>query len=111
MYFTDKQTTCSNTASMRTELTGSNRCTAGVLIATGAAPVLELCRLLLEAGRDPATALEVYRGPTLCLLVRAIGEAAQLEINGKGNGFSRRQAVGTAPLIAPFAFRHIGERL
>jgi hypothetical protein len=57
-----------------------------------------MCRRLLAAGIDPATRLEVYRGATLALTVRAIGEAANLEINAKGTGFARRCAVRAAPL-------------
>jgi hypothetical protein len=35
-----------------------------------------LCRKLVAAGHDPATVMHVYRGQTLALKVRAIGEAA-----------------------------------
>jgi hypothetical protein len=42
--------------------------------------VRALCRSLLEAGHDPATSMEVYRGPTLTLRVRSIGEAAKLTV-------------------------------
>ncbi|MFY9839327.1 MAG: hypothetical protein WAK55_23200 [Xanthobacteraceae bacterium] len=46
-----------------------------------------MCRKLVEAGHDPATPLEAWRGKTLCLLVRSIGEAARLEVSGEGVGF------------------------
>src|SRR5262245_32027739 len=45
------------------------------------APILALCRALIEAGHDPATPLEVSRGSTLCLRVRSIGEGAKLTID------------------------------
>jgi hypothetical protein len=35
----------------------------------------------------------------LCLLVRSIGEAAELEINGDGTGFRRRRQPDAAPPI------------
>jgi hypothetical protein len=44
------------------------------------APVLALCRALIEAGHDPNTPLEAYRGATLCLRVRSIGEGAKLTV-------------------------------
>ena len=77
-------------APIRAELTGSNLCSALVLTTRAPAPVLALCRQLVAAGHDPALPLEAYRGVTLCLRVRSIGEAARLEINGEGTGFRRR---------------------
>jgi hypothetical protein len=47
----------------------------------GDAVVCALCRRLVEAGHDPAMPLEVYRGSTLALRVRSIGEAAGLTVN------------------------------
>ena len=61
-------------APLRAELIGSRRCSAVGITATGNAPVLTLCRRLIEAGHDPAARLEAYRGTTLCLRVRSIGE-------------------------------------
>jgi hypothetical protein len=57
---------------------------AGIeVIATrqGDAVVCALCRRLVESGHDPATPLAVYRGSTLALRVRGIGEAARLTVN------------------------------
>jgi hypothetical protein len=42
--------------------------------------VCALCRRLVEAGHDPATPLEAYRGDSLALKVRSIGEAAGLTV-------------------------------
>jgi hypothetical protein len=81
---------------IRAELIGSDTCTACGHTAHGAAPVLALCRLLVDAGINPAQPLDAYRGDTLCLHVRSIGEAAKLEIDGKGCGFKRGAAVGIA---------------
>ena len=71
------------------ELIGSDRCSALGMTARGTTPVLGLCRLLVEAGLDPITPLEAWRGSTLCLRVRRIGEAAQLELSPRGAGFVR----------------------
>jgi hypothetical protein len=85
---------------LRAELIGSDGCTAEGFSAVGAAPVLMLCRKLVEAGFDPRTPLEAWRQGTLALRVRSIGEAAHLEINSKGTGFVRRSAVRTASPVA-----------
>jgi len=84
---------------IRADLIDSDTCTALGLTCNSASPVLALCRALVEAGHDPATPLEAYRGKTFCLRIRSICECAELEINGKGSGFKRRAAVGTASLV------------
>jgi hypothetical protein len=71
---------------IRADLIGSSTCTAAGITAHGAAPVLALCRRLLEAGFDPDQPLEAYRGTTLALRIRAIGEAARLTVKTAGNG-------------------------
>jgi hypothetical protein len=50
------------------------------LTARGRAPVLSLCRQLVAAGHDPAQPAEAYRGETLALRIRSLGEAAGLEV-------------------------------
>src|SRR5262245_56383691 len=50
------------------------------------AVVCALCRRLVEAGHDPATPMEVYRGSTLALHVRSIGAAAKLTVEESGSG-------------------------
>jgi hypothetical protein len=84
------------------EISGSDRCTALGLEVRASAPVLGLCRLLVETGYDPGLRLDAYRGETLCLRVRSIGEVAGLEINGKGTGLRPRHAVATASPIEYF---------
>ena len=66
--------------------------TALGLTVTSDIPVLALCRKLVESSTySPSTPLDAYRGDTLCLKVRSIGEAAKLEISGnKGVGFRPR---------------------
>src|SRR5689334_11620477 len=66
------------------QLIGQDTCVALGITVHATAPVLEICRALTAAGHDPGRPLHGYRGNTLCLLVRAIGEAARLEINAKG---------------------------
>jgi hypothetical protein len=70
---------------------------------TSSSPVLALCRKLFERGHDPARPLHAYRGDTLALRVRSIGEAARLEVNGGGTGFRPATRSGAGPPIAPTA--------
>jgi hypothetical protein len=76
---------------IRAKLVGCTAMACGKT-AIGGSPVLDLCRELVAAGHNPQTPLEAYRGETLCLTVRSIGEAAGLEINGKGTGFRLRRS-------------------
>jgi hypothetical protein len=96
---TDTRDFCAGQAPLRAELIGADTCTALRLSARGAAPILALCRRLIEAGHDPAMALEVYRGKVLALAVRSIGEGAGLDVNSKGSGFVRSRTVRTAPPV------------
>ena len=59
---------------IRAELTGADTCTARGITSRSSTPVLAMCRRLIEAGCDPATRLDAYRGDVLCLRVRSIGE-------------------------------------
>jgi hypothetical protein len=74
---------------IRAELIGSDTCTAMGIIARVHSPVLALCRLLIEAGHNPFARLEAYRGSTMCLTVRSIGEGAMLRTATHGVGFER----------------------
>jgi hypothetical protein len=78
------------------ELSGSDTACALGITVQARAPVLALCRLLVEAGYDPETPLEAWRSDVLCLRVRSICEGASLEINGDGTGFRRRRAPDAA---------------
>ena len=69
---------------IRAELIHSDCCFALEMTERSAAPVLALCRRLLEAGHDPATQLEAWRGDVLCLRIRSIGEGAALRIGTHG---------------------------
>jgi hypothetical protein len=85
---------------LRAEHLGASICTAGGIAGRGNTPVLALCRQLLAAGLNPAQAMEVYRGATLALRIRSIGEAAGLEINADGTGFRPARQPDAAPLAA-----------
>jgi hypothetical protein len=74
---------------IRADLIGSTQASAAGIVVTGHGPVFRLCRALVRAGHDPETPLEAYRGATLCLRVRSIGEAAQLAVKDDKNGRPR----------------------
>src|SRR5262245_64120594 len=59
-------------AALCADLVGSDICTAPAIIARSYAPVLALCRRLVEAGLDLARPLHVYGGDTLALVVRSV---------------------------------------
>lgn len=95
---------------IRAEIVCDDRCVALGIEAQEAAPVLTLCRLLLAAGHDPNRPLHAYRNDVLALKVRAIGEAAQLEINGDGTGFRRRRGPDARPPMRKSGRAGIGHR-
>jgi hypothetical protein len=75
---------------IRAELSKSDVCSAEGFTIRSAAPVLALCRKLIDAGYDPDRPLHAYRGDTLCLKIRSIGEGAKLTVredNRKGLRF------------------------
>jgi hypothetical protein len=74
---------------IRAELGGDRWCSALGITATSNAPVLALCRRLIEAGHDPSARLEAYRGTTLSLRVRSIGEGAKLTVHEATRGRPR----------------------
>ena len=66
---------------IRADLVGINQATCQDVTVTGRnAPVLALCRALIEAGQDPETSLEAYRGAALCLRVRSLAEGAAVTV-------------------------------
>jgi hypothetical protein len=66
---------------IRAEIHGDDRCAAEGITVVAGAPVLGICRKLIEAGYDPATPLEAWRGDVLALRVRSIGDAAALTVD------------------------------
>jgi hypothetical protein len=91
-------------------LDGSDHACSEGISATGTAPVLALCRKLVEHGYDPATPIHVFRGDVVALIIRSIGEAAQLEINAYGTGFRSRREADAGPSVAPNAPARTGHR-
>jgi hypothetical protein len=98
--YLEKTANCVKHNPIRAELAWSDHATALGILARGGNPIISLCRKLLEAGHDAATPLEAWRGGTLCLRVRSIGEAAGLETSSKGTGFIRTPAVRIGPPVA-----------
>jgi hypothetical protein len=97
-------------SAVRAELIGTNRATALGIKAHNPSPVVALCRTLVEAGHDPATPLLAYRGNTLALKVRSIGEGAKLTVGDSRIGKpvfrrwrDRAESSVPAPPIAPSA--------
>lgn len=70
---------------IRAEIIGDT-CTTAKVTARSHAPVLALCRKLVEAGVDPATPLKAYRGDTLCLTVSSIGWGARHTVKDSACG-------------------------
>jgi hypothetical protein len=84
---------------IRAELTGSHIAMARGITARSSTPVLALCRQLIVRGFDPALPLHAYRGSTLALIVRSIGEGARIEINAYGTGFRPRREADAGPSV------------
>jgi hypothetical protein len=84
------------------ELSGADTCSASGITVKSESPVLAVCRKLIDAGHDPATPLEAYRGETLALHIRSIGQAAALRVDTSRTGrpvFRRaRSMVAASPM-------------
>jgi hypothetical protein len=89
------------TQALRAVIIGSNQAEANGVTARGHAPVLALCRKLIEAGHDPNTPIEAYRGATLCLRVRSLGEGARLTVKDGSDGKPRFATFHPGPNGAP----------
>jgi hypothetical protein len=86
---------------MEAQIFGSSACTVtgSTVTGSGYTPVLDACRRLLQAGHPSSASLTAYRGDTLCLHVRSIGQAAQLTVVSAGNGrpiFTAREGFTTS---------------
>ena len=87
--------------SIRAVIIAADQCETVGHKVRAAAPVLALCRELVEAGHDPTCQLHVYRNGVLALGVRSIGEAARLSIRGDGVGFRCGTEMGG---VSPIRF-------
>jgi hypothetical protein len=87
------------------EIIGGNTAIAAGITAHGTAPVLALCRLLIVAGHDPDQPIEVYRGSTVALRIRSIGDGARLTVDEhNGTRFAKWKPFchsAGSPRIAP----------
>lgn len=81
---------------IRAELSGDTFSALGHEV-VGAAPVIGLCAVLVASGHDPGRGLHAFRGGTLALRVRSIGEAARLRVAPHGVGFERLPGCTAAP--------------
>jgi hypothetical protein len=88
---------------IRAELVGDDTCSALGLTVRSPSPALSLCRKLVEAGYDPATPIEAFRGGTLALRVKSIGQAAGLQVNSAGTGFTARSEPRRGSLVSQIA--------
>jgi hypothetical protein len=79
----------SRIAQIAARLTGSHRCEALGIVATGHAPVLMLCRELLAAGVNPDAELAVYRNGVLSLRVQSVSAGARLTVEDGTTGVPR----------------------
>jgi hypothetical protein len=89
---------------LRAELIGSDECSiAAGITARGSAPILKLCRKLIQAGIDPNRPLHVYRGDVLAIVVRTIGDGARLTVKERPFGpvFERWMPFSTPPVSLP----------
>jgi hypothetical protein len=86
---------------LRAELIGSDTATACNLTVRSPAPVLELSRKLVEVGLAPTPPLYAYRAEMLCIVVRAIGEAAGLRVATHGVGFEPLLECTAGPPVRP----------
>jgi|SRR5215469_4926530 len=57
----------------RAELRGDDVCDACGITVRSSAPVLAMCRALVDARHNPSSRLNAYRSGNLCLRVRSIG--------------------------------------
>jgi hypothetical protein len=76
---------------IRIELTPANHDGKTIATACGISvcrhtPVLALCRKLVAAGHDRSLPAEAWRGTTLALRIRSIGEAASLRVDEPRRG-------------------------
>jgi len=87
------------------ELIGSDTASAMGLTVRAAAPMLMLCRKLIEAGIDPGRPLHAYRRNVLCLIVRSISAGAALTVKERpfGPTFERWTPFPTPPVKPPVA--------
>jgi hypothetical protein len=85
-------------------IVGPDRCEVDGIVVKHNAPVLAMCRELLDVGYDPERPLEAYRSEMLCLRISSIGHGAKFTVkdNRRGTPVLRRcyeaaTGMSTAP--------------
>jgi hypothetical protein len=99
---------------IRAKLFGSTTCTCVGLTVCADAPVLEMCRKLVQLGLDPKTKLDVFQHGTHSITVGEISPAAELKIAGNGVGFvtKRRRQASPTVIASPLQnFQALGAAL
>jgi hypothetical protein len=87
---------------VRAEIVGDDSASAEGITVRGAAPVLALCRKLIEVGVDPDRPLLAFRGTTLCIIANRIGTAAKWTVKERPCGPTlERWAPFPASQVAP----------
>jgi hypothetical protein len=70
----DSRTRNCRQVAIHAELSGDDTAGACGITTQGSSPILNLCGMLIASGHDPDTPLEAWRGSTLALTIRSIGE-------------------------------------
>lgn len=68
------------------QLTGPDRCEFDGIVVKHNAPVLAMCRALIDAGYDRERPVEAYRGETMCLRISSIGHGAKFTVKDNRYG-------------------------
>lgn len=92
-------------APIHAKLIGDDVCATAGIAARGHTPILTLCRRLIEAGHDPRTPLEAWRGTTLCLRISNISAGSRLTVKERPFGpvFEHWMPFSTPPVSPPVA--------
>jgi hypothetical protein len=83
---------------------GSDHCEVDDLVVRHSAPVLAMCRALIDADYDPERPIEAYRGDVLSLRVSSIGYGAKFTIEESRSGGApvlRRYKAFPGRAVAP----------
>ena len=90
---------------IRAEIFGDDTAEACGVSVKSNAPILELCRRLIEAGRHPASPLEAWRGQTLALRVKTLAAGARLTVDENRMDYRPYRAFSHAPVTPPVSLR------
>lgn len=91
------------TAPVVCQIINSDCCDFDGLVVKHNAPVLAMCRKLIDAGYDPHRPLEAYRGEVLCIRISSIGYGAQFTVKDSQCGTPVLRRYSEAPTGVPTA--------